>query len=358
MKKIEQLLLLLTCLATMVAAAIQRDGRVWGHELRQKAVATDIVAASAATTLADGTLVVNTTTLGKDITGYAGPVPLEVRVRDGRVVGVVALRNNETPDFFDEAKALLTRWDGQTVDEALRAKVDAVSGATFSSRAIIGNVRAALQYAANNAAEPSLLDKLDLSAKTLAGLVVVLLGAIVPLVFRNKTYRTLQLALNVAVLGFWCGTFLNWSLFVGYASSGINVWLSLIPIVMLVTAFVYPLFGKKNYYCANICPFGSAQDLAAKAGRGHKWKLGKRTVQWLGRFRQALFAVLLLLLLTGTASEWLDYEVFSAFIFQSASVVVIAMAVVFVVLAVFVPRPYCRFVCPTGTLFKLAEGIK
>ena len=48
-------------------------------------------------------------------------------------------------------------------------------------------------------------------------------------------------------------------------------------------------------------------------------------------------------------------EVFSAFIFQTASVFVLALGGVFLLLSFFVARPYCRFVCPTGTLFKIAE---
>lgn len=359
MKKLEQIVLLLTCLLVMMVAAIRRDGRVWGSRLAEVARTdtTGKAAASPMTTLDDGTVVVNTTTLGKDIAGYAGPVPVEIHLKDGKVVAVKALKNNETPDFFDEAKVLLSQWDGKTVEEALHRKVDAVSGATFSSRAIIGNVQAGLRFASQNAAKPSVLDKLDLSLKNIVGLIVVLMAAVIPLFYRNKTYRTVQLSLNVVVLGFWCGTFLNWSLFVGYMSSGINLWISLIPIVMLVTAFIYPLFGRKNYYCTNICPFGSIQDLAGKANR-KKWKMGKETTKRLGQVRQGLFAVLMLLMLVGVGFEWMDYEVFSAFIFKSAAVVVIIMAVVFTLLAIFVPRPYCRFVCPTGTLFKLAEGNK
>ena len=198
---------------------------------------------------------------------------------------------------------------------------------------------------------------MDHSAKTIAGLIVVLMAAIVPLFYRGKRYRTAQLVLNVVVLGLWGGTFLNWSMFVAYFSGGINVWISLVPIVMLVTAFIYPLFGKKNYYCTHICPFGSLQELAGRPMK-RKWKLGSTTVKWLGRFRQALFATLMVLMLTGTGFEWMDYELFSAFIFRSAATVVIVLAIVFVVLSVFVTRPYCRFVCPTGTLFKLAEGNK
>ena len=76
-------------------------------------------------------------------------------------------------------------------------------------------------------------------------------------------------------------------------------------------------------------------------------------IRRLNFFRELLFAVLMVLMATGVFAEWADYELFTAFAFQSASIVVIVLAVVFVVLSVFVPRPYCRFVCPTGSLFKL-----
>lgn len=359
MKKLEQIVLLATCLAIMVVCAIQRDGKVWGYDLTQasKADTTEQVAIDPITILDDGTTVINTTSLGKDIVGYAGPVPLEIHLKDGIITEIVALKNNETPEFFDEARQLLTHWNGKKIEDGQNAKVDMVSGATFTSRAIVQNVQAGLQYASQNPVAPTVFDQIDHSLKNIAGLIVVLMAAIIPLFFRNQTYRIVQLTLNVVVLGLWCGTFLNWSLFVGYMSNGINVWISLIPIVMLITAFIYPLFGKKNYYCTHVCPFGSIQDLAGKTNH-RKWKMGKKTAKRLGYFRQALFAVLMILMLVGVGFEWMDYEVFSAFIFQSAATVVIVMAIVFVLLAVFVPRPYCRFVCPTGTLLKVSENNK
>ena len=153
-------------------------------------------------TLDDGTKVINTTMLSKDITGYGGAVPLEIYVKDNKIVKVKALKNAETPEFFAETKPLLAKWNGKTIDEALRLKVDAVSGATFSSRGIIGNMRRGLAYASQKAVEPSILEQMDLNAKTVSALLVVLLGAIVPLFYRNKHYRTVQLLLNVVVLGF------------------------------------------------------------------------------------------------------------------------------------------------------------
>lgn len=247
MKKLQQVLMLAVCLLILMVAAVQRDGKLWGHSLKAaKADSLKTARIDTMRTLDDGTKVINTTMLGKDITGYGGAVPLEIYVKDNKIVKVKALKNAETPEFFAETKPLLAKWNGKTIDEALRLKVDAVSGATFSSRGIIGNMRRGLAYASQKAVEPSILEQMDLNAKTVSALLVVLLGAIVPLFYRNKHYRTVQLLLNAVVLGFGCGTFLSWSLFVNFVSSGINFWASLVPVLMLVTAFVYPLFARRT----------------------------------------------------------------------------------------------------------------
>lgn len=352
MKKLQQILIILTAFAVMAVAAYNRNGKVWGHDFNTADTATKAAAADTMRTLADGTIVVNTTGLAKDISGFGGPVPLEIYIRDGKVSKVVALKNSESPDFFNHASSLLTRWNGKSIDEAAKMKVDGVSGATFSSRGIIGNMQRGLQYAAKNAKEPSPFDAMDHSAKGIAALIVVLLAAIVPLFYRNRRWRTVQLVLNVGILGLWCGTFLSWATFLNFAANGIDVLAALVPVVMLITAFVYPLFGKRQFYCTHVCPFGSLQELAGRTN-SRKWKMSPTLIRRLNFFRELLFAVLMVLMATGVFAEWVDYELFTAFVFQSASIIVIVLAVVFVVLSVFVPRPYCRFVCPTGALFKL-----
>ena len=88
--------------------------------------------------------------LATGATGYGGPVPVEVEVKDGVVVRVSPkLPNDETPMFFQklEEAGLWRAWDGMTVEEASTAKVDAVASATYSSRAAIANVRAAVAVA-------------------------------------------------------------------------------------------------------------------------------------------------------------------------------------------------------------------
>lgn len=90
-------------------------------------------------------VVVNTTESGKDIKGFKGPVPVEVTFIGGKITKVTVLPNHETPRFLQRAvgSGLLEQWNGLTAKQAAVKEVDAVSGATYSSRAIIENVRVA-----------------------------------------------------------------------------------------------------------------------------------------------------------------------------------------------------------------------
>ena len=93
------------------------------------------------------TYIVNTTTLSKDIIGYMDATPVKVYIKKNKVEKVEFLKNQETPKYFAKVKnALQTKWDGQKVKDAAKMKVDGVTGATFSSQAIIKNVQLALDY--------------------------------------------------------------------------------------------------------------------------------------------------------------------------------------------------------------------
>lgn len=355
--RLKQLLSLAACVLMILAVSIRRDGKWLGHKVE---TVSDSIKGDKVQTiqeLADGTTLINTSLVGKDIIGYAGTVPLEIRIKDDRIADIKALDNEETPEFFERAKSLLNQWNGKTLQQAQTLKVDAVSGATFSSKAIIGNVKVGIQTALKKEEKESLLARIDLSPKALSGLVVALMAALLPLFVKNKRYRLVQQVFNILVLGVWCGLFLNYSSLIGYLSNGLDILSLAVPTIMLITAFVYPLLGKKSHYCTHVCPFGSLQELSGKCVK-YKIKIGTQTVKRLDTFRQVLWAALMFCLWTGVWSDWIDYEPFSAFIFASASWIVLAIAATFVLLSLVVTRPYCRFVCPTGTLFKLSQSSK
>ena len=373
---VARLLSLVVVVLILAAAAILRDGRILGHDLREaheaKALKNDTLEVTP-----DGAFVVNTKPLAKDVQGYGGPVPLKIHIKDGRVAAVEAEPNAESPDFFNRAKELLNHWQNKSVDEALAEEVDAVSGATFSSKAIIANMQRGLAYAkqhgqwgedgsvgALGTSAPPIVGSggnsvgaLETGASPIVALVVVLLGAVVPLFYNNRRLHLVQLAVNVVVLGLWTGTFVSYTLFLRVFAGGVS--LSAIgalaaPLLMLIVALIYPLAGRSGHYCANVCPFGSAQELAGKLSR-RKLRITPRILKLLSVLRNLLWGVLMALLLTGTCTAWIDYELFTAFLYSSASVWVTVLAALFLVLSVWVPRPYCRFVCPTGALIKSVE---
>lgn len=348
---VKQALNLTCCIMLLLAIAVWHNHKIFGHELRQEEQTSETPTAN---TVKGQDIVINTTTLGKDITGYGGNVPLEITIKDGRITNIKALENQETPDFFEQASTLLDKWKGKTVEEAMNLKVDAVSGATFSSKAIIGNMQRGLQFAVQSQQEVKSEFNDDIPLKAVTAIIVVIMAAIIPLFFKNKTYQLIQAALNVLVLGFWCGQFLSYSAIIGFISNGMNTVWSIVIAIMLITAFIYPLARKKSYYCTYVCPFGSLQHLAGKCNK-KKIKLSSNTLRRLNKFRQILWAILMLCLWTDITSVWIDYEPFTAFIVQSAKWPVIVFATLFVILSFFIQRPYCRFVCPTGSLFKISQ---
>jgi len=95
----------------------------------------------------NGTYIVNTTTLGKDVVGYVSNIPVKVYIKKNKVEKVEILKNQETPKYMAKVKkALQGKWDGLKVKDASKQQVDVVTGATFSSEALIKNVQLALDY--------------------------------------------------------------------------------------------------------------------------------------------------------------------------------------------------------------------
>ena len=99
----------------------------------------------------NGVYVIDTTELGKDIEGYNGPTPLKIYINNNKVEKIEALKSFETPKYYVKVKkALLEKWNGMKVKDAKALQVDAVTGATFSSEALIKNVQLGLDYYQNH----------------------------------------------------------------------------------------------------------------------------------------------------------------------------------------------------------------
>lgn len=95
----------------------------------------------------DGTTVVNTAALGEKVKGFQGTTPLDIYIKSNKIVKIVALGNKETPRYFQRVKTLLLpKYVGMSVSKAKKAKVDGVTGATYSSDAVKKNVQLGIAH--------------------------------------------------------------------------------------------------------------------------------------------------------------------------------------------------------------------
>jgi electron transport complex protein RnfG len=124
--------MMMGCLALIALAATLQSAAPQGDEVMTKE---------------NGTYIVNTTTLGKDVIGYVASTPVKVYIKKDKIEKVEFLKNQETPKYMARVKkAMINKWDGLKVKDAAKQKVDGVTGATFSSNAITKNVQLALEY--------------------------------------------------------------------------------------------------------------------------------------------------------------------------------------------------------------------
>ncbi len=296
--------------------------------------------------------------------GYGGPVPLKLTIVNDTIAGVELLANNETPDFIEYVvgTGLLERRCGLPLEAAAELEVAAVSGATDSSTAIIRNVREAALQAADSQTRPktTIANSQTRDYGVMVAALVLLAGIIIPLFYKSRVYRYIQLAANLIVLGLWTGTFLSLQFLVSLVGQGLpsvadyGLWRVVITMLLIIVAVLFPLFGKRQHYCTWLCPLGSCQELLSKTTK-RKLHLSPKLVKALDIFRQVLWLVIMLTMWLGLTFDWLGWELFTAFLFQQAPTALLIIAIIILILSCFVTRPYCRFVCPTGTLLKFME---
>ena len=357
MERIRYFINLLIVFLILLTVAINRDGRILGtsvddfinHKPKQQIDAIDYISEN-------NVRIIESKGIVPGILGYAGPIYLKLQIVDDTITKVEVTENTETPSFYNEVvqSGLLKSWDGKSLNQASMMHVDALSGATYTSNAIIQTLQKTASYASS--VKTTTIKLPFLTWKSIIGILVILSSVFMIFVsLKSKWWRLLQMILNVIVLGFWCGSFLSLSLFVNWISNGVNFSVVLLPFILLVLSVILPFFGKKQSYCAWQCPMGAFQELMGKAVK-KKIKIHHRIEQVLKYSRDTILLLLLFFMWIGLGFDLMDYEVFTAFIFKNASSVVLIMALIFLLLSCFINRPYCRYICATGALLKLSQN--
>lgn len=123
-------------------------------------------------------------------------------------------------------------------------------------------------------------------------------------------------------------------------------------LVFFLLPLLFTLFVGRTF-CAAVCPLGAAQDMMV-------WKPVKLPV-WiehtLGLVPYLYLGAAVLFAATGTAFIICEWDPFVSFFRLSGSFKMLAIGAGFLLVGLFIGRPYCRFFCPYGALLSLLSRV-
>jgi polyferredoxin len=173
-----------------------------------------------------------------------------------------------------------------------------------------------------------------------------------------KRWRRGLLGLSIASLawlGFWrqgcvcpIGAIQNVTLALFDPSYAIPV--SVVLIFALPLLFTF-FFGRT--FCASVCPLGAMQELAVV----RPVKVHPALEHALGLIPYVYLGAAVLYAATGTAFVICQYDPFVSFFRRSGSVNMLVFGGCLLVIGMFVGRPYCRYLCPLGAIFRLISPL-
>ncbi|MBN2377912.1 MAG: 4Fe-4S binding protein [Sedimentisphaerales bacterium] len=126
--------------------------------------------------------------------------------------------------------------------------------------------------------------------------------------------------------------------------------------IFAIAIFLLPLlftlfFGRT--FCAAVCPQGAIQDLFLI----HPLRVPPWLQHALSLLAYVYLAAAVLFAATGSAFIICQYDPFVALFRLSGSINMLILAASFLIISMFVGRPYCRFLCPYGALLRMLSQV-
>jgi NosR/NirI family nitrous oxide reductase transcriptional regulator len=269
---------------------------------------------------------------------------------------IVLLKNAETKKIIDflEHKDFYNSWLTVPLDtNALNLNIDAVSGATITSNAIIKGVNNTLaSYLDIQSQQKSDWTKI---VQLISVLLIIILAIVMLLTRRFKRFYYFHLAAVLLVLGVWTRKMLSVDLLYNWLKNGLPWYNNAELIVILLISITMALLGRKKFYCNYICPMGALQMLTSKLSPFKKRQLPRKILKV--DIRNLYLSFVWASLLCGLTLPLSTIEPFMAFVYELAGWFLIVFGVLIVVLSLFFNRPWCNF-CPTGCALDAVSPVK
>jgi len=297
-----------------------------------------------------------------DIKGYGGGFKIALLANtEEKVIGIVLLQHRETLSWISglENIGFFNSWNGKTITELTDHEVDAVTGATYTSRAVrnIISKRAAVFTGAREFIPAN--DKIEISlAESIYDVVlyfILFLSVITIFVKKLNKFRIYLQLSSIIFFGIISGKFISIYFLENLAVNGISIFTSWITITLFVLSVIIPLVLSKHFYCHYICPFGAVQTVLGKIPV-KKVRIPVPVINSLRYLRLIIFFALLAAMIFSAGIDMTAVEPFTIFIFSSASIITITGSIIIFIISVFIKTPWCTYFCPTGQFFDLLKN--
>lgn len=297
--------------------------------------------------------------------GWGGPMQIGTLIDEqAKLKSVLVLNHKETPSFF---KALIDQgffkqFQNKPIQDNFQIgeDIDAITGATISSRAITDAVSKKSHYWGREYFELDIAKHaVDWQVGQNEFILVVYFSIII--ISAIKKYRKVRygtLVFGIVFLGFYLSVPISISAFaslmMGYIpeiSSHLFWWLLVVGVVLMT------LILGRNLYCSWACPFGGIQEFLTIIG-GVKTKVNPRLNQMASTLVFSLFWLSFMIMFLTSNPGLGTFEPF-AVLFSFKGMDVQWYLVSIAILGSFmIPRFWCRFFCPVGLVLKKLARIK
>lgn len=126
-----------------------------------------------------------------------------------------------------------------------------------------------------------------------------------------------------------------------------NYALPITALCFFLLPLLFTLFFGRSF-CGSVCPLGAIQDIVLlKPVSLPAWLTGA-----LRLFAYAYLAVAVVFAATGSAFLICRYDPFIAFFRLGGNINMVVLGACILIIAIFVGRPYCRFLCPYGVILR------
>ena len=291
-----------------------------------------------------------------EASGYGGPLQVIMALDTiGNTSSMAILSHRETPVFFEKTTRsdILKDLVRSNIGDAIvySEDIDAVSGATFTSRAIVQSVQNALNQSGKDIFNLDIVGEKEHIQFGFPEILLILLflsAFVQRKLFKGKTRKIIR----------WF-TLITGMIFIGFVFnqpfvlSHINmVLLGYFPAInthiywyiLIAGLLIFKTEKNWNTYCYDFCPFGACQEVAGLIGGAKPKKIPwSEALKWMQRVL-VIFAVSLALIYRNPGFP--SFEIFSTLFSLDGSNIQFVVLAIVLLSSLFVYRPFCNYLCP------------